>query len=151
MKGRRRLIIAVGCLVGGFLVVIAGALALIESEEVVVLHTRDHAGENYRSRIWVVDREGSQWIAPGNRSNAWFQRLVADPQVGLERGEQHDCFTAIVVEAPDAIPILEDLLEKYAAVLHGPALLNRLLDPDGDDTPPVAVRLDPREGPCYSG
>ena len=139
----RRVGIVVGILAGLFLLVIAASVALIESGEVVVIYTRDSSGGLHRARVWVLDHDGRPWVAPGNRSNAWFQRLLADPRVELVRSGVRSCHVATVVESPAAIPVLELLLEKYASVIRVTGLLNRLLDPAGDPSPPVAVRLDP--------
>ena len=139
----RRLGILAAVLFGLVLLIIAGSVALIESGEVVVLHTRDAAGETHAVRVWVLDYEGRQWVAPGNRSNAWFQRLSADPKVELVRSGVRSCYVARVVESPASIPVLERVLQKYASVIRVTALLNLLLEPGGDPSPPVAVRLDP--------
>ena len=139
----RRVGIVAASLVGVFLLTIAGSVALIESGEVVVIHTRDAAGETHAARIWIVDHEGRQWVAPGNRSNAWFQRLSADPKVELVRAGVRSCHLAAVVESPASIPVLERFLQKYASVIRATGLLNLILEPGGDETPPVAVRLDP--------
>ncbi len=122
---------------------IAGAVALIESGEVVVLHTRDSAGATHAVRVWILDHEGRQWVAPGNRSNAWFQRLSTDSKVELVRSGVRSCYVAAVVESPASIPVLQRLLQKYASVMRATALLNLILEPGGDPSPPVAVRLDP--------
>ena len=148
MNVRRRLAIAAACLAGLLLLPILASLALIESEEVVRLHSRDSSGERYTTRVWIIDYEGRWWVAPGNRSNAWFQRLLVDPRVEIDRDGRHGCFTAAIVESPDSIPVLESLVEKYATVMRATSLLNLLLEPEGDDTPPVAVRLDPAPEDC---
>jgi hypothetical protein len=139
----RRIGILAAVLLGLVLLAIAGSLALVESGEVVVIHTRDADGETHSARVWVLDHEGRQWIAPGNRSNAWFQRLSADPKVELVRSGERACYVATVVETPASIPVLERFLEKYASVIRATALLNFILEPEGDESPPVAVRLDP--------
>ena len=125
------------------LLVVGASVALIESEEVVEIHTRDTAGEAHAARVWVVDYDGVEWVAPGNRSNAWFQRLLVDPRVELARSGARSCRVATVVDGPSAVGVLERFLEKYASVIRVTALLNRLLEPGGGESPPVAVRLDP--------
>ncbi len=142
----RRVVIFGSIAVGLFVLVIAGSVALIESEEVVRIQTRDAEGETYTTRVWIADYAGRQWVAPGNRSNAWFQRLLLDPSVELVRGGDTACYLATVVESPESIPVLEHFLEKYASVIRATSILNPILDPGGDDTPPVAVRLDPCRG-----
>ena len=139
----RRVGIVVASIAGLFVLMIAGAVALIESGEVVVLHTRDAVGATHAVRVWILDHEGRQWVAPGNRSNAWFQRLSTDSKVELVRSGERSCYVAAVVESPASIPVLQRFLQKYASVMRATALLNLILEPAGDPTPPVAVRLDP--------
>ena len=148
MKAWRRLGIAAGSLVALLLLAILASLALVESEEVIRLHTRDASGETYTTRVWIVDYEGRSWVAPGNRSNAWFQRLLVDPTVEIERDGSRACFRAAIVKSPNSIPVLERLLEKYDAVIRATGLLNLLLEPGGDESPAVAIRLDPVAGGC---
>ena len=133
--------IFIGVLVCLFVLVIGTSVALIESGEVVVIHTRDSDGELHSARVWVVDHEGHQWVTPGNRSNAWFQWLLADPRVELVRSGVRSCRVATIVESPASIPVLEVFLEKYSSVIRATGLLNLLLEPTGDESPPVAVRL----------
>lgn len=139
----RRIGVLAAVLLGISLLIIAASVALIESGEVVVIHTRDAAGETHAARVWVLDHEGRQWVAPGNRSNAWFQRLSADPKVELVRSGVRSCYVAMVMESPDSIVVLEGFLQKYASVIRVTTLLNFILEPGGDESPPVAVRLDP--------
>jgi hypothetical protein len=131
-----------GILAGLFVLAIGVSVALIESGEVVVIYTRNSEGELHSARLWVVDHEGHQWVAPGNRSNAWFQYLIVQPRVELVRSAIRSCRVATVVESPASIPVLEVFLEKYSSVIRATSLLNRILEPSGDDSPPVAVRLD---------
>ena len=133
--------IVIGILVCLFVLAIGTSVALIESGEVVVIHVRDSDGELHSARVWVVDHEGHQWVTPGNRSNAWFQRLLADPRVELVRSGVRSCRVATIVESPASIPVLEVFLEKYSIAIRATGLLNLLLEPAGDESPPVAVRL----------
>ena len=138
----RRLAWIAAALSAVLLLVLGASLAMIESEEVVVLYTSDARGE-YSTRIWIVDHDGAQWIAPGNRSNAWFQRLQVEPRVELDRSGVRSCHAAAIVDGPEALAALELFLEKYASVIRATTLLNQLLEPGGDESPAVAVRLDP--------
>ena len=138
----RNIGIGVALLIGLVLLVVAASVALIESEEVVVIDTRDAAGETYSTRVWVLDFEGRVWLAPGNRSNGWFQRLLTNPKVELVRSGTRTCHLASVVEGDASIPILEQFLEKYASVIRVTTLLNFVLEPGGDESPPGAVRLE---------
>lgn len=139
----KKLGIAVAVVLGLVLLILGGSVALIESGEVVVIHTRDADGGSHATRVWVLDHAGRQWVAPGNRTNAWFQRLLANPQLDMVREGGRACYVAAIVESPESIPVLERVLEKYASVIRVTTLLNFVLEPEGDDTAPVAVRLDP--------
>jgi hypothetical protein len=139
----RRLAIGLAIAVGALLLAIGVSVALIESEEVVVIYTRDPNGRTHAARVWVVDHSNLQWVAPGNRSNGWFQRLLVDPRVELVRSGARGCYLASVVEGSASLPVLRQFLEKYQTVIRATALLNRILEPGGDSSPPVAVRLDP--------
>ena len=56
-----------------------------ESGEVVVLYTDDN-GEEAATRLWVVDHDGHQWLrAGGGTATGWYARVVAQPQVEVER------------------------------------------------------------------
>ena len=139
----RRLGIALAIVASLFLIAVAGSVALIESQEVVVIRTTDTEGEAHSARVWVVDYEGGAWVAPGNRTNGWFQRLLLNPRVELTRSGTRRCYTGTVVEGPAALPVLERFLEKYRSVIRVTGFLNRLLEPRGDPSEPVAVRLSP--------
>lgn len=105
------------------LILLAGILALAivivgtqyiasESGEVVVLQTRDEAGDVHQTRLWVVDHEGSAWLRAGNPTGGWFPRLSARPDVVLVRGSLALPYRA--VPAPEARDTINDLMhEKY--------------------------------------
>lgn len=68
-------------------VLVFGAqLVVSETGEVVVLHTRD--GDTVSTtRLWVVEDDGVLWLrAGGGTAQGWYQRLLANPEVELERG-----------------------------------------------------------------
>lgn len=136
------LALVVAALATLFLVAGAASVALIESQEVVVIRTADADGA-HSTRVWVADHDGAPWIAPGNRTNGWFQRLLANPRVELVRSGVARCYTAKIVEGNAALPPLRVFLAKYQSVIRVTAFLNRLLEPAGDPSDPVAVRLEP--------
>jgi hypothetical protein len=140
----RTLCVTVGALLGLFVVSALASLALIESQEVVVLTSYDERGTAISTRVWIVDYERAQFVAPGNATNAWFHRLVANPRAQLQRGDATSCRRAVVLEGDAAVPVLEQFLRKYSAVLAATSLLNRILEPGGDDgSAPLVLRLDP--------
>jgi hypothetical protein len=95
------------------LLLFAGSqLIASESGEVVVLQTRDEAGDVHETRLWVVDHEGSQWLRAGDPSRGWFPRLSARPDVVVVRGG--DALPWRAVPTPEARDAINDLMhEKY--------------------------------------
>lgn len=83
-----------------------------ESGEVVVLTTRDEAGELHDTRLWVVDHDGSAWLRAGAGVQGWYQRLAIRPDVIVERGGAANEFNA--VPTPEERELINRLmLEKY--------------------------------------
>ncbi|MGH0033354.1 MAG: nitroreductase/quinone reductase family protein [Myxococcota bacterium] len=122
-------------LLGLLLALAVGQLVASESGEVVVLTTSDAEGESHTTRVWVVDYEGQPWLRAGAEIQEWYQRLLADPSVEVERNWTKEAYTAVPV--PTAQRTINDLMfEKYGwadafiAVLYG-----------RDDS--VPIRLDP--------
>ena len=119
---------------------VGGLLALSEcSGEVVVLHTRDAAGRDHATRLWVVEREGRLWLRAGSRPTrdpaSWFARLRADTSVELERGGERRAYRAVVV--PDEAARLDaQMAETYG-------LADRIIVSLRSDGPSTPVRLDP--------
>ena len=56
-----------------------------ESGEVVVITTRDAAGDARDTRLWVVDHQGSAWLRSGSPHSGWYQRTLANSQIGVQR------------------------------------------------------------------
>jgi len=105
----------------GWLVVGVLALGLLwwlmqmiaaESGEVVVLTTTDDAGAAHETRLWLVDHDGSMWLRAGSGVAGWYQRLVAEPRVTLERNDATAAYTARP-EAEQLIEINRLMNEKY--------------------------------------
>jgi hypothetical protein len=53
--------------------------------EVVKVTTNDAQGAQRTTSLWVVDDGGVPYLRSGNSENDWYQRLVADPNVEVER------------------------------------------------------------------
>jgi hypothetical protein len=83
-----------------------------ESGEVVILTTRDDAGESHQTRLWVVDHDGQQWLRAGVAQSGWLLRLQADSLVKVERdGASRDY---VAVPDPSREAEINDLMsEKY--------------------------------------
>lgn len=124
----------------GVLVVASGALYFVMAErvEVVVLHTRDAAGE-HETRLWIVDEAGSAWLRTSADNASWLPRLRATPAIEVERQEVLQPFTAVVLADPATVARIDErTLAKYG---WSESLL-RVLMPEGHAQ--VAIRLDPR-------
>lgn len=118
----------------GVLVFVAQYVAA-ESGEVVTVTTVDERGAPQATRIWVVDRDGVQWIRTGSPKSRWMARVKASPEVVIERaGQKHRYRAVSVPEERMAVSAL--MAEKYGWADR----LIRVLIP-GDDA--QVMRLDP--------
>lgn len=68
--------------------------------EIVVLETRDAAGEPVETRLWVVDHEGHAWLRAGQPTSGWFVRLETEPEVRVERDGVRAAYRAVPVDDP---------------------------------------------------
>jgi len=97
-----------------------------EQTEVVVLHTRDERGAEFATKMWVVDLGNVTWVRVANPRRAWYQRLVANPRVELERGGRREPFLAIPEPSPEArLAVDEAFAGKYGLVDRWYGLLVR--------------------------
>lgn len=99
------------------LVVLVGLLAagskLTEDMEVAVLTTYQE-GVVHHTHIWVVDDESTLWIRAGGTKRQWYRRLVAEPNVELERDELVRGYTAEADPDPRIVARVNRLMrEKY--------------------------------------
>ena len=124
-----------GALLGVLIALGIAQYVASESGEVAVLTTSDAAGESHETRVWIVDRDGTQWLRSGAEVQSWFVRLSAEPAVEVERAGSQHAYTATPLRAERGA--INDLMrEKYgwADQLIG-ALFGR------DDS--IPIRLDP--------
>ena len=111
-----------------------------ESGEVVVLHTfgsADAGGTAQETRLWVVDHDGSQYLRAGAQMSGWYQSLLANPAVEVQREGVSHTYTAVPAVGQRAR--INDLMqakygwrESYIGTTLG-----------GRDTA-MPIRLDPR-------
>lgn len=136
---KKMLLYGIGGLSG--LVLLLGVSQWIASEsgEVVVLTTRDAAGEPHDTRLWVVEHAGHAWLRAGAEVQGWYQRLVASPAVAVERDGATAPYTAVPVPAERGT-VNALMREKYGwADRYISLLFGR------DDA--VPIRLDAAPGP----
>ncbi len=65
-----------------------------ESGEVVVLTTENLEGERQTTRLWVVEIDGRLYLRAGMPQSSWYQRVLANPNVYVERGEVQRAYLA---------------------------------------------------------
>ncbi len=123
-------------LIGGLLafVVLIFVAQMVASEtgEVVVLTSQGPDGAE-ETRLWVVDFEGVQYLR-ASPDSGWYQRLVAEPDALLERGDETNAYrTEARLELADDINGL--MQEKYG---WRDSFIDLLLG-GRDDAVPVAL------------
>ena len=84
-----------------------------ESAEVVVLYTQDKSGEQYSTRLWVVDYEEDAWLRAGSEQAGWYKRLLALPETEVLRGSDRRS----VIALPE--PANRDTINKLMAKKYG--------------------------------
>jgi hypothetical protein len=119
----RRLIVA-SILV--WAVIVAGTYLAGEQTEVVVLHTRDERGAEFRTKMWVADLGDVTWVRVANPRRGWYQRLLANPRVELERGGRREAYLALPDLSPETrLAVDEAFARKYGWVDRWYGLLVR--------------------------
>ncbi len=125
-----------GSIVAWALIVVGTYLAG-EQTEIALLHTRDEAGAEFTTKLWVVDLGDVTWVRVANPRRAWYRRLLANPLVGFERGGRVETRLAIPDASPEArLAVDEAFAAKYGLVDRWYGLLAR----DGA----VPIRLVPQ-------
>ncbi len=132
--------LAIGAVVGLFVLLGLSQVLASESGEVLVLETLDAEGQPHQTRIWVVDDAGAVWVR-GGPDSGWVRRLTENPDVRAERDGHQAPFRA----APDRDPAARDrvnalMREKYGFADRFIALT--IGDTDREDA--LAIRLNPR-------
>jgi hypothetical protein len=116
-----------------------GAVTLyaLEGHEVVVLRTRAADGAWRGTRTWVADDDGAVWIEAAVAERPFFQQLLADPNVELDRGGRVQRYRAEPQPNPEGHERIRGLLaEKYGWADWWVGLLQ-------DTSGSIAIRLVP--------
>ncbi len=136
----KKILMAIGAVVGLFVLLGLGQLLASESGEVLVLETLDAEGQPHETRIWVVDDAGVLWVRGGSDSG-WVGRLLETPEIRAERAGQQVAYRAV----PDRDPAVRDRVNALMREKYGFAdrfIAVSLGDADRADALPI--RLDPR-------
>jgi hypothetical protein len=109
-----------------------------ESGEVVVLTTTDAEGGGHETRLWIVEHAGADWLRAGADISGWYQRLLARPEITVERDEQASPYRAV----PD--PTQRDAINRLFLDKYGWAegYIGFFFDRDNA----IPIRLEPRAG-----
>ncbi len=106
--------------------VVLGTYVAGEQVEVVLLHTRDAAGKEFTTRLWVVDLADVTWVRVANPQRAWYLRLLANPRVEIERGGRLEARLAIPESSPETVLTVDEAFTaKYGLVDRWYGLLTR--------------------------
>jgi len=119
----------------GVIVLIAVTAALADRGEVAILKSR--AGNQYwiGTRLWVVEVDGAIYVRGPNHSG-WVERVRANPEVLLTRGEATAQYHAATSSDARSLAAVERAIaEKYGRA-------ERWLDRVFDGSDPIAVRLE---------
>ena len=120
-------------------IAIVGALGAMrfasESGEVVVLTTTNATGGKEQTRLWVVDRDGAQWLRAGSGHPGWLARIQANPRMEVERGGHTTAYRGTPVPEMSA-EINRMMAEKYQTA-------DRIVGLFVSREHSVPVRLDP--------
>lgn len=124
---------------------VGAAYLLIESGEVVVLHTMDAQGSTFETRLWVVDYQGRPWVGTTDPSHTtWVPRLRSNPKVEFERGGVRECRSVVFVDDAAVRAQVNNLYdEKYRIPLYGSRFLKIIGGIRRDVEEQVLVRLEP--------
>ncbi len=131
-------------ILGWAVALVVGVLVLqlvaSESGEVVTLRTfgPDGAAE---TRLWVAEDRGAAWLRAGHPGSSWYQRILANPDIEVERGGELSEYKAFPVEGGPARDRINDRMrEKYGWA-------DQVIDMMFGRTDAVPIRLDPRGTP----
>jgi hypothetical protein len=107
-----------------------------EQTEVAVLRSTDELGRRFETKLWVVDYQGVPWLRAARPMRSWYERLLEDPAIVLERGGVEQDYFAQPFEIPEIAAELDGVFrEKYGVVdwWYGVVLLRD----------PIPIRLEP--------
>ncbi len=131
---------AAASVLAGLLAVAVATYVAGEQVEVAVLRTTDAAGRVQQTKLWVADHEGTSWLRVARPERSWFQRLLAHPEVELERRGETRVYIAQRDDRPETRRAVDAAFRAkyglvdawYGLLLRSHAVPVRLLPPSGD-------------------
>ncbi len=127
-----------GALFALLLLALVVQLVASETGEVVVASTRGADGAAEETRLWIVDLDGQPYLRAGSSQAQWYGRLVAHPEITVERHGTAATFVA-VPSPSDTATVNALMAEKYG---WADAYIGMIFSRDGA----VAIRLDRKAG-----
>lgn len=97
---KKTLVSVLAVLIGIAVLVFGLEMIASESGEVVVVTTPTDDGPS-RTRLWVVDLDGAQYLRAGHVEASWYGPLIAADAVDVERGGATARYRA--VPAPEVL------------------------------------------------
>ncbi len=130
MRGITLLIVVLG-------VAAMAAFTVIETTgEKVTLSTWDASDVGFESRVWIVDSGRNMYLRANNAQTDWYQRILENPSVEIERDGKKLRLHAIPISSPVETEEINQLMaEKYQMADQLALYLYRR-------TNPAVVRLD---------
>lgn len=121
------------------LVVLLVGLQIVASEsgEVIVLRTFSGT-EEHTTRVWIVDDQGVSWLRSGQPEAGWYQRILENPDVEVERGDDLYAYRAFPVDGGPTVTHVNALMSRKYGWADG--LIGAMFDRSDS----IAIRLDPR-------
>lgn len=112
---------------------------MAELEEVVSLYATDSSGQAAELRLWIIDRDGTEWVGMP-RSKAIEHSLDGVPIQVLRKGETR-CVVPVLHEDRETVTAIHALKVKKYAVARAAAAVG--IYPSEAPTTSVSLRLDP--------
>lgn len=110
-----------------FVATILAASHFRKSGEVVTLTTHDRSGVAYQTRLWILDDGSTLWLRAASAGCIWYDRLLSDPHVRIERNGRARAFIAEPDQGPRITARVNALMrEKYGwadSIFRGVQLL----------------------------
>lgn len=125
------------CLTGLLIVAFVLGANLVREREVAVLVTRDDAGRELSSHVWVIDLDGVAWLRAPGQGTRWLERLRERPAARLSRGDELRSVRGV----PEDDPAAREAVNR--AMAHKYGLADLLFSWWRDPSRVVPVRLEP--------
>jgi hypothetical protein len=88
----------------------------VDEGEIVRLTSVDAAGRDHVTELWIVDLPSGLWLRAGAPDARWLERIRANPELIVERGDQESRYRAVPEPTPERQQeVNRAMAEKYGA------------------------------------